>query len=104
MPVAGASCAGLTRNAPRVAMRAVSAPVVQRRFQTIRHFTSLVVKANNTFGGTDYRFPSDEDSAANAVGINDGGTAVGECQPYVMDRTKYNPTTGHMDLSAAGDC
>ncbi|MGB1607606.1 MAG: hypothetical protein ACPIOQ_83540 [Promethearchaeia archaeon] len=26
-------------------------------------------------------------------------------QPYVMDKSKYNPSgNGHMDLSAAGDC
>jgi hypothetical protein len=110
-------------------MRAVSAPVVQRRFQTIRHFTSLVsatatcprrvrlraagqracgraraacarpvkrrelpdrrwlpvtraaccpcafgraqvVNESNSFGGTDYRFPSNEDTAGNAVGAS----------------------------------
>ena len=25
-------------------------------------------------------------------------------QPYVMDRLKYNPTSGYMDLSEAGTC
>ena len=25
-------------------------------------------------------------------------------QPYVMDRSKYNPSNGHMDLSEGGDC
>ena len=25
-------------------------------------------------------------------------------QPYVMDISKYNPSSGHMYLSAAGDC
>lgn len=102
--VAGAIWVGLTRTAPRC--RRLPCPPcgeVQCRFQTIRDFTSLVVNKDNTFGGTDYRFPSNED-AGNAIGINDNGSAKGMCQPYVMDRSKYNPSNGHMDLSEGGDC
>jgi len=39
-----------------------------------------------------------------SVCLSAGVLKCARVQPYVMDRAKYNPTTGHMDLSAAGDC
>lgn len=83
------------------------------------------VHNTNTFGGTTYNFPDDVSSTGVGINTTEGSTA-GTCQvgsqilvlmrentehvtcnvvqPYVMDKAVYNPASGAMDLSAAGDC